>query len=286
TKELFLEDLRTELMEIRSLQDSKPKKARALRSYLERLSHLNFLDAACGCGNFLAIAYRELRRLETDAILELQKYEVVDLNSPQLSQVDVDQLFGIESHSYSARIAESALWMTDHLLNADLGLRVGTVYQRLPLRKSPRIVIADALEIAWDEVVPADRCSYILGNPPYKGAKAQSALQRRQIRKLAGLGVSGGTLDFVCGWFLKAARYARPDTRIAFVATNSIVSGEQVGQLWPKLLGEYGRAISFAHQPFHWKADNANAPAVHVVIVGLDSREHARATKALYTYSG
>lgn len=265
---LFLDSLRGELDGLLAGR-RVARRRRDLERFQERLSGIRVLDPACGSGNFLIIAYREIRRLELRAIAALHDAKNKRLDISVLSRVDVDQFFGIEKNEFSARIAEAGMWMMDHLMNRELGDRFGYAYARIPLRKSPRIELADALDIDWNGVLPSARCSYVLGNPPFGGSKVMTAEQRGQIRGIAGPGGRGGVLDYVSGWFVKAARYAGGGpARIGLVATSSIVQGEQVAELWPAVLGG-GLDISFAHQPFKWGSDARGRASVSVVIVGL-----------------
>lgn len=265
---LFLDDLRRELRDAKAGINRKV----ALETFQRRLAGLKFLDPACGSGNFLAVAYRELRRLELDAILEIHDTKTQRINVNGLSMVDVNQFYGIEINRFSVQIAEISMWMTDHLMNLELGDRYGIPYTRIPLKASPNIVCADALETDWNDVLPAADCDYVLGNPPYGGAKTISGLQREQVNQIAGLGRSGGTLDYVAAWFFRAAEYSEkaPNMRIGYVATSSIIQGEQVGQLWPHILDKYGLKIDFAYRPFKWGSEAPDMAHVHVVIIGLD----------------
>ena len=288
---LFLDDLWEEFTRIKALR--RGRKAR-LREFQERLGVLTFFDPACGCGNFLVIAYRELRRLELQVIREHERDETgavasrLDVGS--LSRLDVNQFYGIEIGEFPARIAEVALWMMDHLMNNELSLEFGQSYARIPLKQSPHIRCADALEMDWEDLLPADDCSYVFGNPPFGGAKFQSPEQRAQVRRIAALGGSGGTLDYVTAWFITAGEYiqnSRPPgarARIGFVATNSITQGEQVAQLWPILFGRCGLEIAFAHRTFAWGSDARGMAHVHVVIIGLDDRERVPAVRRLFSY--
>src|ERR1035441_8251218 len=148
------------------------------------------------------------------------------------------------------------LWMMDHIMNNKLSLEFGESYARIPIKVSPHIRPADALEMEWSDLIAPERCSYILGNPPFGGSKYQSPKQRQQVRRVAQLGGSGGTLDYVTAWFLKAGAYLGTSrARIGFVATSSITQGEQVAQLWPVLFERYGLEISFAHRTFAWGSD-------------------------------
>ena len=199
--------------------------------------------------------------------------------------VDVDQFYGIELGEFPAHIAEVALWMMDHIMNNRLSLEFGQTYVRIPLEKSPHIRQGDALEFDWAELLPPAQCSFVLGNPPFVGAKFQSSDQREQVRHIASLGRSGGTLDFVTAWFIKAGEYVRESAaRIGFVATNSITQGEQVAQLWPILFERHKLEITFAHRTFAWGSDARGMAHVHVVIIGLAKRADAPRQKRLFSY--
>jgi hypothetical protein len=278
---LFLDDLRAEFDRVKALKSGRRQ---ALAAFQDRLAGLRILDPACGAGNFLVVAYRELRELERDVIRELRTVEgtiqqVLDVVS--LSRMNVDQFHGIEIDEFPSQIAQVALWMTDHIANTRLGEDFGKPYARIPLVTAPGIHHADALELDWNAVLPAEQARYVLGNPPFVGAKYQTPAQRVQVRRLAQLPGSGGTLDYVAAWFIKAAHYvAGGEARIGFVSTNSITQGEQVAQLWP-ILFRSGVEIAFAHRPFVWPG----RAAVHCVIVGLAPRGSEPAEKRLFTYA-
>ena len=279
---LFLDGLRAEFERLKARRGSR-RRSELLR-FQERLGRLNFLDPACGCGNFLIIAYRELRALETEVLKEVYSGGQLAL-ADTLSVVDVDRFHGIEIGEFPARIAETALWMMDHIMNNRLSLEFGRTYARIPLEAAPNIRHGDALETDWAELLPPEDCDYVLGNPPFAGAKFQTPEQRAQVRRIAALGKSGGTLDYVAAWFLKAGEYARRGrARIGFVATNSITQGEQAAQLWPLLFDRCKLEISFAHRTFAWGSDARGKAHVHVVILGLDRREDTPAEKRLFAY--
>ncbi|MBO9502829.1 class I SAM-dependent DNA methyltransferase [Brevundimonas sp. A19_0] len=279
---LFLDDLRAELARIKGLRRGREA---ALRAFQDRLAALNLFDPACGCGNFLIIAYRELRLLEIEVLKALYPTGQLDLEAAALSKVDVDQFYGIEIDEFPARIAETAMWMMDHIMNNRLSLEFGKVFARIPLKAAPHIVHGDALEIEWTGVLAPEQCSYVFGNPPFLGAKVQSETQRAQVRRIAALGKSGGTLDFVAAWFIKAGEYVQKSTAgIGFVSTNSITQGEQVAQLWPLLFNRYGLEIAFAHRTFAWGSDARGKAHVHVVVVGLARREDEPAERRLFSY--
>lgn len=293
---LFLDDLHAEFKALKSRKGDG--RIAALRRFHKRLGEMTFFDPACGCGNFLIIAYRELRLLEMEVIQELlapkrnAKGEITGaLDVSDLSQLDVDQFHGIEIGEFPVRIAETALWMMDHIMNDKLSRKFGFNYIRIPLKKSPHIVHGDALEMDWASVLPAEKCSYVFGNPPFGGSKLQTPIQRAQVRRIADLGGTGGTLDYVSAWFIKAGDYAKSTALIGkappigFVATNSITQGEQVSQIWPLLLGERCRLeISFAHRTFAWGSDARGKAHVHVVIIGLVKAEDAPKTKRLFSH--
>jgi len=285
-KPLFLDELWAEFNALRSRKDTHRRKL--LRKFHEKLGKLRFFDPACGCGNFLIIAYRELRELEIHVIKELRAYEVLpgqgELDATVLSFIDVDQFYGIEINEFPVRIAETAMWMMDHIMNNRLSLEFGQSFVRIPIQRAPHIIHTDALEAKWEDLIPPESCSYIFGNPPFIGSKYQSTFQREQVRRIAKLGKSGGTLDYVTAWFIKAAHYVKNGSvSIGFVATNSITQGEQVAQLWPVLF-EKGFEITYAHRTFAWGSDARGVAHVHVVIIGLAKENQVPKDKRLFTY--
>ena len=279
---LFLDDLR---IEFEAIKNRKTQRSKLLNAFHEKLSKLTFFDPACGCGNFLIISYRELRQLELEVLISLRKSKQLSLDADILSKVDVDQFYGVEFSEFPARIAEVAMWMMDHIMNNHLSLEFGQTYVRIPLRKSPHIRYGDALEFDWNELLPSKKCSFVFGNPPFVGAKYQSGVQRQQTKEIANLGGSGGTLDYVCAWFLKAGEYIQKgSTKIGFVATNSITQGEQVAQLWPLLFNKFHLEIAFAHRTFAWGSDARGKANVHVVIIGMCRQINAPKEKRLFAY--
>ena len=280
---LFLDELRAEFQRLLARRDNR--RLPALIAFQHKLGRSRFFDPACGCGNFLIIAYRELRMLEIEVLKEIRPHGQLDLLAQSLSVVDVDAFYGIELGEFPAHIAEVALWMMDHIMNNRLSLEFGQIYARIPLEKSPHIRHGDALEFDWAELLPPEECSYVLGNPPFVGAKFQSTGQREQVRNIAALGRSGGTLDYVTAWFIKAGEYIQQsEAQIGFVATNSITQGEQVAQLWPLLFDRCALEIAFAHRTFAWGSDARGMAHVHVVIIGLAKRDAAPQEKRLFSY--
>ena len=280
---LFLDELRAEFQRLKARRDNR--RLPTLIAFQHKLGRSRFFDPACGCGNFLIIAYRELRALEIEVLKEIRPSGQLDMLAQSLSVVDVDAFYGIELGEFPAHIAEVALWMMDHIMNNRLSLEFGQTYARIPLEKSPHIRHGDALEFDWAELLPPEECSYVLGNPPFVGAKFQSTEQREQVRNIAALGRSGGTLDYVTAWFIKAGEYLQQsEAQIGFVATNSITQGEQVAQLWPLLFDRCALKIAFAHRTFAWGSDARGVAHVHVVIIGLAKRDAAPQEKRLFSY--
>ncbi len=262
-KPLFLDDL---WKEFESIKDNKNK----LPEFHKKLSTLKFLDPACGCGNFLVITYRELRLIEFEVLKSLNKSGQSFLDVSQILWINVDQFSGIEYEEFPARIAEVAMWLIDHQMNMLVSSEFGQYFIRLPLKKSAKIVHADALETDWENVVSKNDLSFIIGNPPFIGSKIMKQSQRDQIVKQFDNADGSGVLDYVTGWYIKAAKYIQ-DTRIkvAFVSTNSIVQGEQTSILWGQMLNKYTIKIHFAHRTFKWSNEAKGNAAVYCVIVGF-----------------
>jgi hypothetical protein len=264
-RSLFLDDLKAEL-------EACGKDKKKLRGFQDKLASLRFLDPACGCGNFLVVTYRELRLLELEALLRLYggKYDAERLLLDSLLKVDVDQMHGIEIEEWPARIAEVAMWLIDHQMNQKVGEAFGQPVLRLPLKKSAKIILGNALQIDWNDVLPAKRCSYVLGNPPFVGKKEQNAEQKKDMETIWNKVKGAGVLDYVTCWHRTAAKYSKgTTTTIAFVSTNSICQGEQVGVVWKDLLVSQGVSIRFAHNTFSWMSEARGKAHVHVVIVGF-----------------
>jgi len=276
-KPLFLDSLWTEFEKVKS------NKTRLLEFH-KKLRTLTFLDPACGCGNFLVITYRELRLLELALLRALHKsgQQVLDVQS--LISVDVDQFYGIEIEEFPAQIAQVALWLTDHQMNMKVSQEFGSYFARIPLKATPHIVCGNALTLDWTQVLSPEKCNYILGNPPFVGAKFMDDTQRQDARIVFNALDNGGLLDFVAAWYVKAARYMQENKQIkcAFVSTNSITQGEQVGVLWSWMLSQ-GIKIHFAHRTFSWSNEARGKAAVHCVIIGFGL--HDVVDKTIYEYA-
>jgi len=319
---LFLDELRAEFERVRGHKDK-------LFEFWKKLANLNFLDPACGCGNFLVIAYRELRRLELDVLRAAEKFGQRIGEVFALLKVDVDQFHGIEIEEFPAQVAQVAMWLMDHQMNLDAGDLLGEPVSRIPLRKSANVRLGNALRIDWAEFVPPTRLNYILGNPPFVGKQYQTAQQKEDLQFVTQGIKSAGVLDYVAGWYIKAAHYltdepggfgavatkasrdrrqhrdmrfggsgpalgdlfveageaevrARRAVRCAFVSTNSVTQGEQVGVLWG-WLAQRGLHIQFAHRTFKWSNEAPGKAAVHCVIVGFGLDDPPR--KRLFEYA-
>lgn len=261
-KPLFLDELWAEFESIKGNKNKLPE-------FHKKISQLKFLDPACGCGNFLVITYRELRLLELEILRAQYKNQyVTEIES--IIWLNVDMMYGIEYEEFPARIAEVAMWLIDHQMNMLISNEFGQYFARLPLKKSAKIVHGDALEVNWEDVVAKNQLSYIIGNPPFIGSKIMSQFQRNQIIKEFDNSKGCGVLDYVSGWYLKAAKYIQ-NTKIktAFVSTNSIVQGEQTSILWGQMLNKYGVKIHFAHRTFKWSNEAKGNAAVYCIIVGF-----------------
>ncbi len=293
-KPLFLDDLWAEF-------NAAKGNTNKLFELNKKLARLKFFDPACGCGNFLVIAYRELRKLELEILRAVSKKDQRHLDIFQLVQVDVDQFYGIEIEEFPAQIAQVALWLTDHQMNMLVSEEFGQYFRRLPLIHSASIHCGNALQMDWNKVISAELVDYVLGNPPFVGKQFQNAEQKADMEKVFA-GVKGaGVLDYVTAWYLKAVQYIRGDERIAalldrmpgtqkpprervkvaFVSTNSITQGEQVGILWAELLRR-GAKIHFAHRTFRWSNEARGMAAVHCVIIGWAL--HDADKKVIYDY--
>ena len=270
---LFLDSLRAEFSAIRALK-GRTKETR-LRAFHEKIAALTFLDPACGCGNFLLIAYRELRMLELEILNELHKDDPsLHLDVTQLCKVNVSQFHGIEIEPFPAEVAKVALWLMDHLCNLEVGKSLGQAPVRIPIKYSPHIVCANALTTDWGSLLAAKNAEnakasfdYIMGNPPFLGAMRILGSQKPDMELVFGKGQKIlGELDLVTAWFKKASDLIQgTTTKCAFVATNSITQGQQVPALWQSI----NVGIDFAYRTFKWKNAAKGVAAVHCVIVGF-----------------
>ena len=290
---LFLDELRQKFAD--HVHDTKELKA--LR---EELGELRIMDPACGCGNFLVVAYRELRRLDTEILVRIRELELARKDNDEFQatmffddrgehaeiMVQLDHFFGIEIEEWPARIAQTALHLAHHQANREMEQLLGQAPSILPLSTSAHITIGNALRTDWTQVCPPSPTVRIVGNPPFIGQYLRSEEQTDDLRVVWG-DAYDGYLDYVTGWFIKASQYfhAVPrGGRFAFVSTNSIAQGAPVPALFRPLL-EGGWRIRFAHQTFAWTSEAPGAAAVHCVITGFDrGAPHEKARPVLFTY--
>lgn len=255
---IFLNDLKAEFEQVQN-------DAKKLTAFITKLQTLQILDPACGCGNFLIVAYREMR------LLEMQALKALDLQSGQQmsSYCDVHQFHGFEIDSAACEIATVAMWLTDHQMNR----RYQEGYRRIPLANRADIHCINALSQDWATILgetTAKNIRYIVGNPPFLGKTYQSASQKEDMKRIAGNIKNFASLDYVCGWYIQAVKFMQQFTNVqtAFVSTNSITQGEQVAILWQPLL-DAGLHIRFAHRTFKWSNEGSGVAAVHCVIIGF-----------------
>ena len=262
-KPLFLDDLYSEFEKIKSNRNK-------LQEFHQRIANLYFLDPACGCGNFLIITHRELRDLEILVLKELNKSGQLWTNVSEIIQVDVDQFAGIEYDEFAVRIAEVAMWLIDHQMNIKVSNEFGQYFVRLPLKKAAKIVHGNSLRIDWETVVKKDRLNFILGNPPFIGSKMMDETQRQDLLSVFKEAKGVGVMDYVSTWYIKAAELIQnSNIKVAFVSTNSISQGEQVGILWNILFNSYHIKIHFAHRTFKWSNEAKKNAGVYCVIIGF-----------------
>jgi len=332
-KPLFLDELWAEFEKV----NHDPTK---LTRFHNKIANLRFLDPACGCGNFLIITYRELRLLEFQVVITLQKlnkriHQMDFLDISLFFKVNVDKFYGIEYEEFPSRIAEVAMWLIDHQMNMYCSIETGEKLLRIPLVKSANIIQGDALEIDWNsllnventiqlnakdaeiiitsrvsepevtygkvkikvehykivdefsEIKPDTKFDYILGNPPFIGSRIMNKNQKDGLTKVFDNAKNIGDLDYVTGWYIKAAKYIQgTKTEVAFVSTNSIVQGLQTSLLWKPIFERYNIKIHFAHRTFKWSNEAKGNAAVYCVIIGFynAAMEHAPLDKTIFDY--
>ena len=285
---MFLDSLYEEFDGIRG--DSAlvgKKRKRALQAFRNKIGSLRFLDPACGSGNFLTETYLSLRELENDVLNELNDGQMMimfggDEGIADNERVSLDQFYGIEVNDFAVRVAKTALWIAQLQANGKSEMLLDLSIKDFPLSDSANIVHGNALRMDWDDVLPASECSYIIGNPPFIGHQWRNAEQQEDM-KLVFDGISGcGKLDYVCAWYVLAARYmGARDIHAAFVSTNSICQGESVRILWEPM-AKMGMQIDFAYPSFVWGNEASDQAHVHVVIVGFSSVAHPLPDKHIF----
>lgn len=277
---LFLDSLWDEFDKYNNyVSDAKVQRLYELHN---KIASLKFLDPACGCGNFLVIAYRELRILELSIMEELLGYDKV-LDIEHFIKVNVNQFFGIEIEEFPSQIAQVAMWLIDHQMNLMVRDKFGQYFIRIPLTTSATIINKNALELNWESIIPNNELSYILGNPPFLGARVMKTEQKSDLKRVFKGLKNSNNLDYVTCWYKKASEYIQnTNIEVCFVSTNSICQGEQVPILWPHLLNQQHLYINFAHQTFKWSNEARGKAAVYCVIIGFSLLD--KKNKKLYIY--
>lgn len=265
---LFLDDLRDELAQIKAIQVDKTR-IRKLEDYRKKLSSLTFLDPACGSGNFLTETYLSLRRLENEALKLIHSGQMVwGLND--LIKVSIGQFYGIEINDFAVTVAKTALWIAESQMMKETEEIVNMNLDFLPLKSYANIVEGNALRLDWGSVVPKAKLNYIMGNPPFVGARMMDPSQKSDLLCVFGnQWKNAGNLDYVACWYKKCADFIKgTSVRVALVSTNSVSQGESVANLWKPLFAD-GVHIDFAHQTFRWDSEASIKAHVHCVIIGF-----------------
>lgn len=278
---LFLDGLHEEFQKILGLKKGKKK---ALEEFHAKIASLGFLDPACGCGNFLIVSYRELRELELQVLLAIKAETKGDtrflaLDIRPLIKVSISQFYGIELEEFPVEVARVSMWLMEHVMNLKAGKTFGQVISSIPLQHSATIVCANALTTDWKDVVAPEKLHYIMGNPPFSGARimGSESCQKLEIKNIFHKLKGCENLDYVTGWFRKASEFfAGTSKEIAFVATNSICQGEQASVLWKELFTQFDIKINFGYRTFKWANEARAGAAIHCIIVGFSSCERCR----------
>lgn len=274
---LFLDELKAELEEIKALKVAKTR-AQRLQEYRKKLSQLTFLDPAAGSGNFLTETYISLRRLENDALYEEHRGQMMLGGEGEYNpiQVSIGQFYGIEINDFAVTVAKTALWIAESQMMQETEKLMQINLNFLPLKSYANIVEGNALRIDWESVVPKEKLNYIMGNPPFVGARLMNTVQKDDVLSIFDGVKNNGNLDYVSCWYKKAAdMMTGTEIRTALVSTNSITQGEQVAILWKNLF-EHGVHIDFAYRTFRWDSEASLKAHVHCVIVGFSKASNQK----------
>lgn len=275
---LFLDELEAEFAEALQVKVDRTRRQR-LQELQDRLASLTFLDPACGSGNFLTETYLSLRRLENRILMQLYAGERMMGGMFNPVKVSIRQFYGIELNDFAVTVATTALWIAEAQMLQETERIVETDLNFLPLKNYSHIVEGNALQMDWTEVVPREELNYIIGNPPFVGYSLQSKEQKEDMLNIY-IDEKGkpyktaGKIDYVAGWYFKAAQLMEGTAiRAAFVSTNSISQGEQVAGVWKPLYDRFGIHIDFAYRTFRWDSEATLKAHVHCVIVGFSGGE-------------
>lgn len=287
---LFLDELKSTFENIRSIK-TKSLKIKRLREFQASLSKIICLDPAAGCGNFLVIAFRELKQLELSIVVELLNIEEKTERSVfmdwtnEYSKVSINQFYGIEIEEFPVDIARVSMWLMEHVMNRKFGLKLGAVIPSIPLKNSAHIFCANALNIDWDKIIPIKDLNFVFGNPPFGGTDTTNKSQKEDLKNIF-KGKRIGYLDYCAAWFELAslAMIKNPEIRCAFVSTNSIFQGEQVFTLWEPIFNR-SQEIDFAHQSFQWRNEAKDNAGIHCCISGFSPSKQKKLDKRLFIES-
>ena len=270
---LFLDDLKAEFKNILEIKVNKTRFAR-LEEFRNKLASLTFLDPACGSGNFLTETYISLRQLENEILKAIHGGQML-LNMDDLIKVHIHQFYGIEINDFAVTVAKTALWIAESQMMKETEEIIDTNLDFLPLKSYTNIVEGNSLRIDWESVVPKEKLSYIMGNPPFVGYSLQNKEQKNDILSIyvdekGKPYKTAGKIDYVAGWYFKATKLMQNTAiQTAFVSTNSITQGEQVASVWKPLFDRFGIHIDFAHRTFRWDSEASLKAHVHCVIIGF-----------------
>ena len=276
---LFLDELKNELDEISTIPVERTKKAK-LRAFQHKLASLTFLDPACGSGNFLTETYLSLRRLENKILLELSHGQVTMYSASESPiQVSISQFYGIEINDFAVTVAKTALWIAESQMMKETEKILLVPLEFLPLKTNAFIVEGNALRVDWESVVPKSKLNYIMGNPPFIGARLMGKDQKSDANAIFPGWKNAGNLDYVCCWYKKTSDMMQgTSVRSALVSTNSVSQGESVANLW-KPLFDGGVHIDFAYRTFRWDSEAKIKAHVHCVIIGFSVAENSEPKK-------
>lgn len=278
---LFLKELKEELNEIKQLKQHAAIKRRALE-FQNKLASLTFLDPAAGSGNFLTETYIALRELENEALVLIHGDNVLLDTEADLIKVSLNQFYGIEVNDFAVSVAKTALWIAESQMFEKTKDLIYSEADFLPIKSYPNIVEGNALTMNWIDVVDPRDLDFIIGNPPFIGARLMSSTQKEDIKSVFEKQKGVGNLDYVTGWFYKASKFIQNTSiEVAFVSTNSITQGQQVSLLWEPLINNFNLVINFAHRTFEWQNETKDSAAVHCVIVGF--ADFSRHDKVIYS---
>lgn len=276
---LFLDELKNELDEISTIPVERTKKTK-LRSFQHKLASLTFLDPACGSGNFLTETYLSLRRLENKILLELSHGQVTMYSASESPiQVSISQFYGIEINDFAVTVAKTALWIAESQMMKETEKILLVPLEFLPLKTNAFIVEGNALRVDWESVVPKSKLNYIMGNPPFIGARLMGKDQKSDVNAIFPGWKNAGNLDYVCCWYKRTSDMMQgTSVRSALVSTNSVSQGESVANLW-KPLFDGGVHIDFAYRTFRWDSEAKIKAHVHCVIIGFSVAENSEPKK-------